>query len=384
MSRRQRNNREERLHHRARALVNATGDHGLGFPWGNQWLGNHGRGYAWLAEHGLEFICDICLLKGINPQRGQDKRRDTLTGARLNAAIIKLGEPAPPDGLTFASQSWVVDDDPAIAAERRLEAYECDYISARLGLNVTTERARVEDLNLRHAAWLESITGKTIEVADDKRQHPAGFNQEDAIAMAAEDVGFNVFERRNRHNDLLEPAEKLNKRGRHYRANKAAPGRRLTGEALIAAIAELRPAKKGWPYTKPYPRGDEVGLFEKCRRAGRKQPQDYTCFEDHDTQMYHDWDKIGTRDGAGSADRHRFKPLINIPEGWSRNSYAQDVMLYRSKKTGWEWGNLLFDQIFYSDRSLNERGLLLRTPVIEKTWPLHESYSPECPVVFKL
>jgi hypothetical protein len=33
---------------------------------------------------------------------------------------------------------------------------------------------------------------------------------------------------------------------------------------------------------------------------------------------------------------------------------------------------------------LNERGLLLRTPVIEKTWPLHESYSPECPVVFKL
>jgi hypothetical protein len=356
MSRRQRNNREERLHHRARGLVNATTEYGVGFPLGNQWLGNHGRTSAWLAEHGLGFIRDICLLKGINPRRGQDKRRDTLTGARLNAAVIKLGEPVPPDGYEFARQIWDVADDPAIAAERRLEEYECDYIAARFGFNVTTERARVEDLNLRHEAWLESITGKIIEVADDKRQHPAGLNQDDAIGMAAEDIGFNVFERRNRHNDLLEGVEKRDRRGKRYRPNKAGPCRTLTGDELIAAIATLRPSKKGWPYRKPEPRGNEPCLFDQCRRAKRKPLEKYAAYvvplmsaprevEDYKPELGRSTCRVLRKNKVR---------VINVPTDWQNESFAEELMTFRAKKPlPHEWGETLFgNRLDYGAQSL--------------------------------
>jgi len=241
-------------------------------------------------EQRLTLIRDLCLLKGINPRTGQERRLDTLTGARLNAAIIKLAvstdEPPQPEGRpTFglepgpktnlydledtglAQLFWDVADDPDIAAWRRQEATECDYVAARLGFNVETERRRIENLNDRHKAWLESITGKTEVITDDKRRHPAVFNQVDAIDVIGSEVGLRIRGRRNRRNDLLEATDKRDRRGKTYRPNKAGPCRTLTGGDLIEAIATLRPGKN---QTEHYPRGNEKCLFDACRNPDER------------------------------------------------------------------------------------------------------------------
>jgi hypothetical protein len=356
-------------------------------------------------------IRDVNMLKGEHGLKGQDKRRATLTGERLNEEIIRLAvdEPdkpkrrvrvceLPPDfGIwwkrgtrpipnpddtdppeveppAFASppyklkiprltgQSWIVGDHPDIAAPIKREKDKCDAIARALLDDTETERERIAGLNERHSAMLEGIAGKSTYVPPPTKSHPAADMGSQAAALdmvGFEETGFRIRERRDRHNDLLESEEKLNKRGKRYHPNKADPGRKLTGDALIAAIAELRPQKKGWPHTKPCPRGDETGLFEKCRRAGRKRPQDYTTPDDDESEMYRRWDEIGTPAATGHADRCRLprpmdsaaydtfadkhwatKRLINIPEIWSRNCFAEEVMSFRSKKPGWEWGQL--------------------------------------------
>ena len=64
--------------------------------------------------------------------------------------------------------------------------------------------------------------------------------------------------------------------------------------------------------------------------------------------MYRRWDLIKTSASAGWADRNRLQPSIKVPEGWSRNSYAEELMGFRSKKTGWEWGVNAFERPFYA------------------------------------
>ena len=107
------------------------------------------------------------------------------------------------------------------------------------------------------------------------------------------------------------------------------PGRTLTGESLIKAIAALRPAKK---HEKRYPRGDEPCLFDKCRRAGQKQPIDDMArsglFEDD--EMYRQWDKIDKEPNVSplAGDDYEIEmpegpiTMIEICPGWSVNSVS--------------------------------------------------------------
>ena len=216
---------------------------------------------------------------------------------------------------------------------------------------MVTDKERIAGLNERHRALLESIVGVSTYVPRPTISHYAADTglQTAALDMVFTDVGIGIDDRRDRYNDLLETTEKLitkgKRKGKVYRPGKAAgPCRTLTGEELIAAIATLRPAKK---HEKPEPRGDVPCLFDKCRRAGRKQLQVYARRVDGD-EPYRHWDLIGTPDAAGVADRNELKPIINIPEGWSRNSFAEEVMSLRSKKTGWEWGVNVFELPFYA------------------------------------
>ena len=333
-------------------------------------------------------IRDLSMLKGKHEFKGQDRRRATLTGARLNEAIIRLAVPADdapnrkirvraytlppnfglePSGATWKPDdiklpqhdgpSWIVSADPDIATQIKRETDKCDAIAQALldqpgwhpplRHTIETERERIAGLNERHRALLEAIVGKSTYLPPPTMSHPATDmgSQTAALDMVfTEEAGFSIRERRDRHNNLLEPTEKFTKHGKRYRPGRAGPCRTLKGEALIAAIATLRPPKKGG---KPHPRGDEPCLFDKCRGAGRKQWQDYTAHVDGD-EPYRHWDLIGTPDAAGFADRNRLKPLINIPEGWSRNSFAEEVMSLRSKKTGWEWGVNVFEPPFYA------------------------------------
>jgi len=339
---------------------------------------------------------DLGMLKGKHEFKGQDRRRATLTGARLNGEVIRhavAADDAPnrkirvcaytlppnfglePSGATWEPDdielprhdgpSWIVSADPDIAAQIKRETYKCDAIARNLLKPTETQRERIARLNEHRRALLESLVGKSTYVPPPTMSHPAADMgcQTAALDMVfTEEAGFSIWERRNRHNSLLEPTEKFTRRGKRYRPGKAAgPGRRLTGEALIAAIARLRPAKK---HEKPYPRGTETGMFDKCRRAGRKQLQDYTAHVDGN-EPYRHWDLIGTPDAAAIADRNRLRPLINIPEGWSRNSFAEEVMSLRSKKTGWEWsGEVQFaDRIVYGRHSLNN-------PIRERPTPV--------------
>jgi hypothetical protein len=415
----------------------------FGTVWGWSW--HHPELPGTLVRPSNPLISDVVMLKAKHGLAGQDKRLATLSGARLNDEVIELAVPhdkppkgkrrvpawaippnfgLEPSGATWkpddidppqlAGQQWMVGDDPDIAKPIKLEAYRCDAAARAMIWSVVTEKERLADLNARRRATLEAITGKTPIVTPMMSHFAADpALQVAALDMVADEYGFGIVDRRDRRNDLLdETTVKYLTRKRAgdkfvdlkvpkpYHPGKAAdPGKRLTGEALIAAIARLSPEKKGWPHTKPYPRGDETGLFEKCRRAGRKQLQDYTSRPDLDEE-YREWDLIRTSSAAGSADRHRLprpmdytaydnfadrhwssKRLIDVPEGWSRNSFAEELMSHRSKKPGWEWGNnLLFEQIFYSDRSLNKPGQLMPSPIkTEKPVPLHELFSREQP-----
>jgi hypothetical protein len=339
------------------------------------------------------------LLRVIGKPRGknpQHNRRITLALAKLNQWIISLGvwaddpipqlppstgrpafglDPGPKNDLRdfehagFAAQAWLVGEHPDIALARREEAYFCDRIATRLGLIANTESRRIEGLNLLHDARLESLTGKTAEAdPDDGDGHAASDRTDQIVAedMTFELVGFYIHKRRDRDNELLEDMEKLltkgARKGKTYRPNKAAgPGRALTGQARAMALADLVPcvAPDGRHRTKigakPYPRGDEPCLFDKCRRAGRKELQDYAAYDHDDTVKYRQWDLLGKPASAGFADRHRHKPLINVPETWSRNSYADELMTYsakaRLKDPG--WGVIPFVRIDYHPRSLN-------------------------------
>jgi hypothetical protein len=342
------------------------------------------------------------LLRAVGKPRGgnQQKRRITLAHARLNRLLITLGVWAddprlPPStgrptfglesgwGRIFrqfrtlprseieapklAGQDWYVADDPDIAEPRRRETHECDAI-ARTLMPAETERDRIASLNARHEAVLDAITGKTIEPPPRQmRRHYAADMAAQIAAgdMMFEDVGRHLVERRDRENDLLDATEKVltkgRRKGKPYRPNKAGPGQTLTGQARAMALADMvvciAPAigRQRTKVAKPYPRGDEPCLFDKCRRAGRKELRDYMPRNNDDTIMYRQWDLLGTRAAAGFADRHRLKPLIDVPEGWSRNSYAEELMTYsakaRIKDKG--WGAIPFVKVTYHSRSLN-------------------------------
>jgi hypothetical protein len=140
-------------------------------------------------------IEDISLLKGkiSRGDNSQHKRRTTLTLIRLNKIVIELGvwadgpetpllrstgrpafglAPSPKNDMidldhAALGNAWgIVGDHHDIARPRRYEEYRCRHIAAKLGVNVETEQRRIEDLNDRHNAWLESITGKTVEVEE--------------------------------------------------------------------------------------------------------------------------------------------------------------------------------------------------------------------------
>jgi hypothetical protein len=292
------------------------------------------------VEQRLMLIRDLCLLKGINPRRGQDRRRDTLTGARLNATIIKLGvppddepptvvwtrlglDPGPRTNLEdfeftgLAALNWDVAAAPDIERQEILERYDCDVIATRFRGGIETERLRIERLNDQHEAWLESITGKIVEVITDDRSHPAGFNQDVAIDAIGKEVGWGIRERRNRHNDLLEETEKYDRRGRRYRPNKAGPCRTLTGDELVAAIAALRPAKN---HSKPYPRGNEKCLFDACRRVRHKPLTQYAAYVPH-------------VEPPEQVEEHRPELVIDVPTDWQSRGYsfADELMTLKSK-----------------------------------------------------
>jgi hypothetical protein len=138
------------------------------------------------------------------------------------------------------------------------------------------------------------------------------------------------------------------------RTHQAGPCRTLTGDDLVAAIATLRPAKN---HSKPYPRGNEKCLFDKCGRAGRKQPSDYLAFI-RSTDEDHRWDKDRHSSSHAVADRHLKlvdgKRRIDVPEGWSRNSFADELMTLKSKRRlPNQWGEVLFGKrLVYGTQSL--------------------------------
>jgi hypothetical protein len=206
----------------------------------------------------------------------------------------------------LAAQVWCVADHHDIAERRKRETHDCDAI-ARTLMPAETERDRIASLNERHKATLEAITGKTIEPPPHQMRHYAAdtADQTAALDMMFEDVGRHFEERRDRHNDLLEDiwkplskspgkssgrddlvakadailkaAQKPAKRAESYQPGKAKPGRRLTGDDLIEAIATLRPAKS---HAKPHPRGHERCSFD-CGRTNRSfGPSD--CWIDPD------------------------------------------------------------------------------------------------------
>jgi hypothetical protein len=175
-------------------------------------------------------IDDVCLLKSWRSRgdNSQEKRRTTLRLVRLNKVVIKLGVwadspdiplPQPTDRPAFGlapspkndmqdfdhallGNAWgIVGDHHDIIKPRPQEEYRCRHIARHLGVNVETERLRIEDLNDQHAAWLESITGKTIKVEDYTGDgHAVGdmADQTAAMDMTFEHVGYKIEDRRDR------------------------------------------------------------------------------------------------------------------------------------------------------------------------------------------
>jgi hypothetical protein len=362
-------------------------------------------------------VDDICLLKdwrsrGDDPQQ---KRRMTLTLQRLNNVVIELGIPAddpaiqlprtgrPAFGLAPSPKNgmrdfdhvrgrrrlgnaWgIVADDWDIAPPRREQEYQCRHIARHLGVNVETERRRIEGLNDRHAAWLESITGKTIEVADYTGDgHAVGdmADQTAATDMTFEHVGYRIDDRRNRENEFLEPTEKLltkgKRKGKTYRPNKAGPcrtlikrGIRLDGWASWHALFDASRGVKveGWaaifapfylvspasPYRMDRPPKKGSQYFDKLKPTAPKEPglfgssrtapievygSDYKADQDlQDTQTY---DASARRSRRKDPFNPRVSPRpcreIDVPDDWgipfgeAGHSYADELMTFAAKK----------------------------------------------------
>jgi hypothetical protein len=266
-----------------------------------------------------ELVDDICLLKQWRSRgdNSQHKRRTTLTLVRLNKLVIefrvwadgpdiplpRLTErptfglaPSPKNdmrdfGHAVLRTAWAtVADDPDIRKPRRHEEHRCGVIASRLGATALhAERLRIEDLNLQHEAWLESLTGKRFEVEEYTGDgHAVGDPeaQTAALDMMFEDVGRHIKPRRDRENEFLEDTEKLltkgKRKGKTYRPNKAGPcttlisrGAMLEGWASWHALFDMdrRPPKRGSQYWRavrgnggPISRGKEPGLFDDCQR----------------------------------------------------------------------------------------------------------------------
>jgi hypothetical protein len=383
--------------------------------------------------HPRELVDDVCLLKGWR-SRGdspQHKRRTTLTLFRLNKIVTELGvwaddprielprstdrpafglAPSPKDdmrdfghvrGLAPLGNRWgIVGDHHDIAPPRREEEYECRHIARHLGFNAETEQRRIEGLNDRHRAWLESITGKTIEVEDYTGDgHAVGdmADQTAAMEMTFEHVGHKIEDRRNRENEFLEPTEKLltkgKRKGKTYRPNKAGPcrtlvmrGIRLDGWASWHALFDAsyrpslfgRPPKKGSQYfDKLKPTAPkERGLFGSWRTAPIEvYSSDFKCEQElQDTQSF---DDLSARRSRRQLKRD-VREII-VPEGWD-GSYAEELMTLTAKKPiPHEYGVIPFGWcIHYSDgRTLVNPALYDRSRFREKRIPYHESYAIE-------
>jgi hypothetical protein len=380
----------------------------FGTVWGWSW--HHPQLPGTVVRPSNLLVKDVTMLKDKHGAVGQDKRRLTLTGEKLNAAVAKFGREIlveDIEGPRLAGQSWgITCDDPDIAKPIRREADRIDAL-ARSQLNGReTEKERIAGLNARHRATLEALTGNIPDPPRVRMNHPAAAPDvqtaalnmaftEDADGNAGGDLGFSVRERRDRHNDLLEPTERLDKRGRRYRAGKADPGRKLTGQALIAAIAELRPEKKGWPYTKPYPRGDEVGLFTKCRR--REPPvalytSDFKAEQElQDTQTYDDISARRSRRDRRRLERDLPREILLSDEWWGggRHSYADELMTLAAKSftakkpIAHEWGAIPFgNRLYHTDRSVLKPAMYGRTSFsLDNKIPYHQDFSRESNVV---
>ena len=270
-------------------------------------------------------IRDVRMLKGKHEFKGQDRRLATLTGARLNEEAIRLAvavDDAPnrkvrvrahnlpptfglePSGATWKldetellilrrlnflpqhGQSWIVADHPDIAAPIKREAEECDAIARALLDGVVTDKERIAGLNERHRAMLESIVGKITYVPPPTKSHPAAdiASQTAALDMVfTGEAGLTIWERRDRHNDLLEETEKFTKKGKRYRPGKAGPCTTLTKQARALALADMvyRPPNKGsqrgvdGKFRNPMPkRGTETTVWDDCQ----KKPPPFEVF----------------------------------------------------------------------------------------------------------
>jgi hypothetical protein len=366
-------------------------------------------------------VDDVCLLKGWKSRgdNSQHKRRMTLTLIKLNKIVIELGvwadgphipllrstdrpafglAPSPKNdmrdfGHAGLGTAWsVVGDHHDIVKPRRHEEYRCRQIAATLGFSVDLEQrpaGRIANLNQRHDAWLEKLTGKTIEVEEYTGDgHAVGdpAEQSAALDMTFEHVGYKIEDRRDRKNEFLEDTEKLltkgKRKGKTYRPNKAGPCRRLTGQARAMALADMvdRPPKKGSQYWRALRgvrrgeaigRGKERGLFEDCQR---KQAIEVYTSDFKAEQELQDTQTFGL-----SANRSRrqdpFTPRvsprpfreIDVPWHWGRDaqSYADELMTFTAKKPiPHEWGATLFGKRFvYGAKGLRGPAHVDRTPV---------------------
>jgi hypothetical protein len=330
-----------------------------------------------------------------------------------------VGTGLPPAAPRVLGNVWgTVGDHHDIAPPRRAEEYQCRHIAAHLGFAVDTERRRIEDLNLRHEARLESLTGKTIEIEEYIGDgHAVGDlrAQAAAIEMTFEDVGFGIENRRNRENEFLEPTEKLltkgKRRGKPYRPNKAGPCRTLirrgamldgwaSWDALFDASRGIRiekgrpklfgrPAKKGSQYFKNLKPSapKERGLFGSWRTA----PVEVYTSDFKAEQELQD-----TRDFDLSAMRSRrqrkrdVRQIVvtddwGIPFGEAGHSYADELMTFAAKKPPThEWGETPFlaQKHEYDVRSAAWDMRRPSVPV-EIPIPYHEAYAIE-PILVKL
>jgi hypothetical protein len=327
-------------------------------------------------------------------------------------------DPAPKNDMrdfdhALLGNAWgIVGDHHDIAKPRQQEEYRCRHIAATLGVNVETERRRIEDLNDQHTAWLESITGKTFEVEEYTGDgHTVGdmADQTAATEMTFEHVGYKIEDRRDRKNEFLEDTEKLltkgNRKGKTYRPNKAGPCRTLVKQgavldgwaswhALFDASRGVRvegwegcpklfgsPPKKGSDYFKKLKptAPKERGLFGSSRTAPIEvYTSDFKAEQElQDTQ---DFDLSARR---SRRQRKRDVREIDVSEEWAFgsgvHSYADELMTLTAKRPiPRECGAIPFGyRVYYSERTILKPSLydtsLKRDPHI----PYHEAYAIE-------
>jgi hypothetical protein len=281
---------------------------------------------------------------------GQERRRLTITLAKLNAEIGRLGVPfnrhKPPKPrcrpsfglekvltisrapdlelkpLGFARLQWAVGDDPDIAKPIKRETDKCDA-AARGLMPAEAERDRIAGHGARHNARLAAITGQILEPQKFPLQAAGdAINQADAMEMLASDVGWHAWARRSvrdRRNDHL--------------GDKRYPCKTLTWAALIEAKTDLRPPKTGGNRA-PWQAPPERCLFDRCRgekrSSGPSRPVDGTTH-------------------ISTLGRVR---QINVPHDWwdRKNGYADHdhLMALKSKlPIPHEWGAQPFEKPFY-------------------------------------